>query len=135
MCREITPGGTWQLPTFVSKVIPVGDAASFVEEGHYAIVIAGGISGYQLWPGGLCVINLKYSTGMCREITPGGTWQLPTFVSKVIPRQQREADILALKTLHDAVRTKVLPSHTRSSPLTQSATPRPLLKKVITPSL
>ena len=57
----------------------------------------------RVWDGKTFVQSLKYSTGMCREITPGGTWQLPTFVSKVIPRQQREADILALKTLHDAV--------------------------------
>ncbi|MCU6319177.1 DUF1176 domain-containing protein [Klebsiella aerogenes] len=57
----------------------------------------------RVWDGKTFVQSLKYSTGMCREITPGGTWQLPTFVSKVIPRQQREADILALKTLQDAV--------------------------------
>ncbi len=40
---------------------------------------------------------------MCREITPGGTWMLPTFVSQVIPRQQKEADNLALRTLYNAV--------------------------------
>ncbi|WP_325080710.1 DUF1176 domain-containing protein [Klebsiella aerogenes] len=57
----------------------------------------------RVWDGKTFVQSLKYSTGMCREITLGGTWQLPTFVSKVIPRQQREADILALKTLRDAV--------------------------------
>jgi hypothetical protein len=66
--------------------------------------IADCVSGEQrVWDGKTFVQSLKYSTGMCREITPGGTWQLPTFVSKVIPRQLREADILALKVLHDAV--------------------------------
>lgn len=40
---------------------------------------------------------------MCREITPGGTWMLPTFVSQVIPRQQKEADNMALRTLYNAV--------------------------------
>ncbi|WEF27828.1 DUF1176 domain-containing protein [Klebsiella aerogenes] len=66
--------------------------------------IADCVSGEQrVWDGKTFVQSLKYSTGMCREITPGGTWQLPTFVSKVIPRQLRDADILALKVLHDAV--------------------------------
>jgi hypothetical protein len=66
--------------------------------------IADCVSGEQrVWDGKTFVQSLKYSTGMCREITPGGTWQLPTFVSKVIPRQLREADVLALKVLHDAV--------------------------------
>ena len=45
------------IPHTFFPVNAVGDAASLVEEGHYAIVIAGGISGYQLWPGGLCVID------------------------------------------------------------------------------
>ncbi|MDR8263268.1 DUF1176 domain-containing protein, partial [Acinetobacter baumannii] len=31
------------------------------------------------------------------------TWMLPTFVSQVIPRQQKEADNLALRTLYNAV--------------------------------
>lgn len=66
--------------------------------------VADCVSGEErVWDGKAFVQSLKYSTGMCREITPGGTWQLPTFVSKIIPRQQRDADILALKALHDAV--------------------------------
>jgi hypothetical protein len=40
---------------------------------------------------------------MCREITPGGTWMLPTFVSQVRPKQQKDADNLALKALYNAV--------------------------------
>ena len=56
-----------------------------------------------VWEGKTFVPSLKYSTGMCREITPGGTWMLPTFVSQVIPKQQKEADNLALRTLYNAV--------------------------------
>ncbi|HCM6451608.1 TPA: DUF1176 domain-containing protein [Klebsiella pneumoniae] len=57
----------------------------------------------RVWDGKTFTPSLKYSTGMCREITPGGTWMLPTFVSQVIPRQQKEADNLALRTLYNAV--------------------------------
>lgn len=57
----------------------------------------------RVWEGKTFVPSLKYSTGMCREITPGGTWMLPTFVSQVIPKQQKEADNLALRTLYNAV--------------------------------
>ena len=57
----------------------------------------------RVWDGKTFTPSLKYSTGMCREITPGGTWMLPTFVSQVIPRQQKEADNLALRTLYNTV--------------------------------
>lgn len=57
----------------------------------------------RVWDGRTFVQSLKYTTGMCREITPGGTWMLPTFVSQVRPKQQKDADNLALKALYNAV--------------------------------
>lgn len=57
----------------------------------------------RVWDGKTFVQSLKYTTGMCREITPGGTWMLPTFVSQVRPKQQKDADNLALKALYNAV--------------------------------
>ena len=66
--------------------------------------IADCISGEErVWDGRTFVQSLKYTTGDCREIAPGGAWMLPTFVSQVIPRQQKEADNNALKALYNAV--------------------------------
>ncbi|PLM43512.1 DUF1176 domain-containing protein, partial [Klebsiella michiganensis] len=66
--------------------------------------IADCISGEErVWDGKTFVQSLKYSTGDCREIAPGGAWMLPTFVSQVIPKQQKDADNNALKALYNAV--------------------------------
>ncbi|MRT51200.1 DUF1176 domain-containing protein [Raoultella sp. RIT712] len=81
--------------------------------------IADCVSGEErVWDGTTFVQSLKYSTGMCREITPGGTWMLPTFVSQVRPKQQKEADNIALKALYNAVLKE------------QKANPELALKKV-----
>lgn len=66
--------------------------------------IADCISGEErVWDGKTFVQSLKYTTGDCREIAPGGAWMLPTFVSQVIPKQQKDADNNALKALYNAV--------------------------------
>ncbi|TCW12363.1 uncharacterized protein DUF1176 [Raoultella sp. BIGb0138] len=57
----------------------------------------------RVWDGKTFVQSLKYTTGMCREITSGGTWMLPTFVSQVRPKQEKDADNAALKALYNAV--------------------------------
>ncbi|TLV23442.1 DUF1176 domain-containing protein [Klebsiella indica] len=71
---------------------------------HKGRGIADCISGEErVWDGKTFVQSLKYTTGACREIAPGGAWMLPTFVSQVIPKQQKDADNNALKALYDAV--------------------------------
>lgn len=53
--------------------------------------IADCISGEEwVWNGKSFVRSLKYSTGGCREIAPGGTWMLPTFVSQIAPQQEKQ---------------------------------------------
>lgn len=43
--------------------------------------IADCISGEErVWDGKTFIQSLKYTTGDCREIAPGGAWMLPTFV-------------------------------------------------------
>lgn len=56
-----------------------------------------------VWNGAAFVRSLAYSTGDCREIAPGGTWMLPTFISRTEPRQAKETDAAALKTLLNAM--------------------------------
>lgn len=71
---------------------------------HKGRGIADCISGEErVWDGKTFVQSLKYTTGDCREIAPGGAWMLPTFVSQVIPKQQKDADNSALKALYSAV--------------------------------
>ncbi|NDO83462.1 hypothetical protein CJP72_22735 [Citrobacter sp. NCU1] len=51
--------------------------------------IADCVSGEEwVWDGKTFVRSLKYTTGDCREIVPGGTWMLPTFVSQVEAAQK-----------------------------------------------
>jgi hypothetical protein len=71
---------------------------------HKGRGIADCISGEErVWDGKTFVQSLKYTTGDCREVAPGGTWMLPTFVSQVIPKQQKDTDNNALKALYSAV--------------------------------
>ncbi|WP_213134685.1 DUF1176 domain-containing protein [Citrobacter sp. FP75] len=56
-----------------------------------------------VWDGKSFVRSLEYSTGSCREIVLGGTWMLPTFVSRVESQQEKIADSAALEALHHAV--------------------------------
>lgn len=93
----------------LAKPQPVSTDASSYADGTIAFFnkgrgIADCVSGEErVWDGKAFVQSLKYTTGMCREITPGGTWMLPTFVSQVRPKQQKDADNSALKVLYSAV--------------------------------
>lgn len=92
-----------------AKPQPISTDASSYADGVIAFFskgrgIADCVSGEErVWNGKAFVQSLKYTTGMCREITPGGTWMLPTFVSQVRPKQQKDADNSALKALYSAV--------------------------------
>ncbi|MTH47107.1 DUF1176 domain-containing protein [Intestinirhabdus alba] len=56
-----------------------------------------------VWDGKSFVRSLAYRTGDCREITSGGTWMLPEFVSRTEPRNAKETDATALKLLQYAI--------------------------------